>query len=65
MPGFANSLQHGAISAEAVSIAALVLTWLEQRIEVVEYQQAGPLAEELEKHIEPRRFALGRHQLLV
>src|SRR5438270_7744263 len=65
MPAVANGLEHRGIAAKAVSIAPLGIACLEERFEVVEHQQTGPIPQELENHPEPLAFADGRHQLLV
>ena len=65
MPAVANGLEHRGIAAKAVSIAPLGIACLEERFEVVEHQQTGPIPQELENHPEPLAFADGRHQLSV
>ncbi len=65
MPPFADGSQKPAIAGIAGSVARLVLTWLDQRVKVVEHQQARPVAQDLQQHAEARGFALRWHNLLV
>jgi hypothetical protein len=64
MLGLAHGLQQSAVAIEPVSIPSLALAWLEQRLKVVEHQQARPVAQELEQRAELVRVA-GRWQLLA
>jgi hypothetical protein len=65
MSPFADGLQHPAVTGIAVSVASLPIAWLQQRLEVVEHQQARPLSQELEQYCSLRGFALGWHNPLV
>src|SRR5438270_410129 len=65
MPGLADGVQQCAVASKTLSIAPLLLTWLEHRFKIVEHEQARPISQELEQHCEPFRLALGWHQLMV
>src|SRR5438105_1096323 len=61
MPRLAHCAQQCAVAGKAVSIAPLVLTWLEHRLKVVEHQQARPISQKLEQDGEPSRVVLRWH----
>src|SRR5437588_232447 len=60
MPCLAHCAQQCAVASKAVSIAPLVLTWLEHRLKVVEHQQARPISQKLEQDGEPSRGVVRR-----
>src|SRR5436309_1721022 len=64
MPCLADGVQHGAVTGKAVSIAPLLLTWLEHRLKIVEHEQTRPVSQELEQRGESRRLALRWHQVV-
>src|SRR5437588_8400820 len=64
MPGLADGLQQCAVAGKAMSIAPLLLTWLEHRLKIVEHQQTRPVSQELEQRGESRRLALRWYQVV-
>src|SRR3984893_5840975 len=65
MGGLADRSQEGTVAGEPRSIASRALAWLEQRLEVIEHQQTGPIPKQLEQCCELPGLALGCDHLLV
>src|SRR5690349_19655600 len=57
--------QQGAVSSKAVSIAALLVSGLEHRLEVVEHQQATPIPQELKQRGKSCRLGYRWNTMLV
>ena len=53
------------VAIHPCSIAALALAWLEQRLGIVQHQQAPPGSKQLQQSGDPLRFRRRRHPLLV